>query len=322
MATIDAKSVNELRSKTGAGMMDCKKALTETSGDFEKAVDWLRTKGLAAAAKKAGRLASEGLVGAFTEEGKYAAVIEINSETDFVAQNAVFKDFVADMAKHVAIKNPKFMSLEDAGATAETALMEQTYFKDSTKKVKEVLQDLVAKIGENLKFRRFSRFDATEGAVGTYLHMGGKVGVLVNVECPNAEAQSKTEFKDFIKDMCLHVCANKPSYLYSAEVPADVLNREKEIAREQALQSGKPEQFVQKIIEGKVSKYYDANCLVDQEFVKDPSKRVRDIVKDVSAKIGTPVKILKFTRFEMGEGLEKKTEDFAAEVAAKAGLTH
>ena len=160
------------------------------------------------------------------------------------------------------------------------------------------------------------------GSVGAYLHMGGKVGVLVKLECASSSALSTETFKEFTRDICLHVCANKPGYLTSSEVPADVIAREKEIALDQAKQSGKPEQFVEKIVEGKVSKYFDSNCLVDQEFVRDPSKRVRDVIKDVSAKVGAPVKVAAFTRFEMGEGLEKKNEDFAAEVAAKAGITH
>lgn len=322
MATIDAKSVSELRSKTGAGMMDCKKALSETAGDFEQAIDWLRKKGLAAAAKKAGRIASEGLVWSYLEPGKCGALAEVNSETDFVTQSDAFKAFITDLAKHVALSAPKFLNSDEPGATADTALMTQKYLKDPTRTVNEALQDLVAKLGENIKIRRFARYDMTGGAVNCYLHMGGKVGVLVKVECANEAALNSDAFKEFTKDICLHICANKPSYLTSADVPAAVIVREKEIALDQAKQTGKPEQFLTKIVEGKVSKYYDANCLVDQDFVKDPTTKVRDVIKALTAKIGAPVKVLKFERFEMGEGLEKKVEDFAAEVAAKAGITH
>ncbi|MEO5666884.1 MAG: translation elongation factor Ts [Bdellovibrionota bacterium] len=311
MADITAGSVNELRKKTGAGMMDCKKALTETEGDIEKAVDFLRKKGLAAAAKKAGRIAAEGLVTALVANGgKTAVVAEVNSETDFVAKTDDFMGFVSDVALHVIAENP---------ADLDT-LHGQGFTKNKATPVKDVVTALIAKIGENIQIRRFSRFDVQgHGAVGAYIHAGGQIGVIVEIGCEKAENAAKPELAALAKDICLHVAANKPLYLASSEVSKDVLDREVEIAKDQARLAGKKEEFIGKIAEGKVAKYYEEFCLLEQGFVKDPSVKIKKVVEDASKTFGDKLSVRRFARFELGEGIEKKTQDFAAEVAATMG---
>ena len=311
MAEITAGSVNELRKKTGAGMMDCKKALTETEGDIEKAVDFLRKKGLAAAAKKAGRIAAEGLVTAqVANGGKTAVVVEINSETDFVAKTDDFTGFVSDMASHIIAENPSDLD----------ALLGQQFSKNKASQVKDVVTGLVAKIGENIQVRRFSRFDVQgNGAVGAYIHAGGQIGVIVELGCEKAETAAKTELQSLAKDICLHVAAHKPLYLTPSEVAKDVLDREVEIAKDQARQAGKKEEFLGKIAEGKVAKYYEEFCLVKQGFVKDPSVKVETLLEQSSKTLGDKLTIRRFARYELGEGIEKKSQDFAAEVAATMG---
>jgi len=311
MAEITAGAVNELRKKTGAGMMDCKKALTETSGDIEKAVDFLRKKGLAAAAKKAGRIAAEGLVTALVANGgKTAVVTEINSETDFVAKTDDFVNFVGDVASHIVSENPSDLD----------SLLEQGFSKNKASLVKDVVTGLVAKIGENIQIRRFSRFDVQgNGAVGAYVHAGGQIGVIVELGCESAATASKPELQSLAKDICLHVAAHKPLYLTPAEVSKDVLDREVEIAKDQARQAGKKEEFLGKIAEGKVAKYYEEFCLVEQGFVKDPSLKVKTLLEQSSKTFGDKLTIRRFARFELGEGIEKKSQDFAAEVAATMG---
>jgi elongation factor Ts len=311
MAEITAGAVNELRKKTGAGMMDCKKALTESAGDIEKAVDFLRKKGLAAAAKKAGRIAAEGLVTAIVGAGgKTAVVVEVNSETDFVAKNADFVGFVGDVSSHIMSENPSDLE----------TLLGQNFTKDKSALVKDVVSGLVAKIGENIQVRRFSRFDVSgNGAVGAYIHGGGQIGVIVELGCEKAETASKPEFQALAKDICLHIAANKPLYLQPSEVSKDVLDKEVEIAKDQARQAGKKEEFLGKIAEGKVAKYYEEFCLVEQGFVKDPSTKVKKVVEDAGKTFGDKLTLRRFARFELGEGIEKKSQDFAAEVAATMG---
>lgn len=309
MSQITASAVNELRKKTGAGMMDCKKALTETQGDIEKAVEALRTKGLAAAAKKAGRIAAEGLVSsAVSADGNTAVVVEVNSETDFVAKTDDFVNFTKDIADHILTEAPKELD----------GLQTQSFSKNKGNTVKDTVTHLIAKIGENIQIRRFSRFQVQgTGTVGCYIHAGGQIGVLVELGCESAATTKKDAFQALARDLCLHVAAQKPVYLTSSEVPADVLLTEVNIAKEQARQAGKKEDFLEKIAEGKVRKYYEETCFLDQGFVKDPGVKITALLATASKDFGDKISIVRFSRFELGEGIEKKVNDFAAEVAAQ-----
>ena len=286
---ITASQVKDLREKTGAGMMDCKKVLTETDGDMEKAIELLRERGIAKAAKKSGRVAAEGLVEAYvSEDGKVGAVVEVNAETDFVAKNEEFKTFVANVAKQVAEKNPK--DVEE--------LLAQDSIEEPGKTVNEVLVGKIATIGENMNIRRFARFES-EGLVEKYIHGDGKIAVLVNM---------KSGDKEVAKDVCMQIAAARPEYLNEASVPAERLEKEKEILKAQTMTEGKPEAIAEKIVLGRIGKFYSEICLVDQEFVKDPSKKVSQLLKEHNAEV------TEFARFEKGEGIEKKEENFAEEV--------
>ncbi len=301
MANFTAANVKELRERTGCGMMDCKKALTESNGDMDKAIEFLREKGLAAAAKKAGRIAAEGLVESYvSEDGKVGALLEVNSETDFVAKNAEFKQFVANVVKIVAEKNPADMD----------ALLNETY-TDSDLTVADTLREKILTIGENLNIRRFVRY---EGPVSAYIHGGGRIGVLVQFEADDAVA-GKPEFAELAKDIAMQVAAAMPSYLDRDSVPADVLEKEKEILSAQARNEGKPENIIEKMVNGRINKFYTENCLVDQVFVKDSDLTITKLLAAKGNELGGAIQIKGFTRFEKGEGLEKKEEDFAAEIA-------
>ena len=284
---ITASLVKELREKTGAGMMDCKKVLTETDGDLEKAAELLRERGIAKAAKKSGRIAAEGLVEAYvSEDGKVGAVVEVNAETDFVAKNEEFKKFVMDVAKQVVENNPK--TVED--------LLAEPSIAESGKTVNEVLVEKIATIGENMSIRRFARFE-TDGLVEKYIHGDGKIAVLVNM---------KNGSKELAKDICMQIAAARPEYVKREEVPADRIEKEKEILKQQTINEGKPEAIAEKVVMGRINKFYEEICLVDQEFVKDPSQKVSQVLKDAT--------VVEFARFEKGEGIEKKEENFAEEV--------
>ena len=296
-----AKDVKELRERTGCGMMDCKKALTETDGDFEKAIEYLREKGLAAATKKAGRIAADGMVYATVDtENKLGVVVEVNSETDFVAKNEMFREFVADVASVVAKENP---------ATVEELLTKAMPNGDT---VEAALQEKILVIGENLKIRRFARY---EGPCVAYIHAGGTHGVLVNFEVSD-EVFAKPEFEAYGKDIAMQIAAANPSYLTKEEVPAEVLEKEKEILTQQAINEGKPAAIAEKMVAGRIAKYYKENCLVEQAFVKDDKQSITAYTKATAKELGGDIKIVAFTRFEKGEGIEKKVDDFAAEVAA------
>ena len=285
---ITAELVKQLREKTGAGMMDCKKVLTETDGDMEKAAELLRERGIAKAAKKSGRIAAEGLVATYvTADKKVGSVVEVNAETDFVAKNDEFVNFVNDVAEIVADKNP---------ADVE-ALLETTY-KETGKTVKEVLTEKIATIGENMTIRRFERFES-EGLVESYIHGAGKIAVLVDF--------AKGE-KELAKDVCMQIAAARPEYLNRESVPQERVAKEMEILKAQAMNEGKPAEIAEKMVQGRVGKFYGEICLLDQEFVKDPSMKVGDLIKSKGAEI------VRFARFEKGEGIEKKEENFAEEV--------
>ena len=296
-----AKDVKELRERTGCGMMDCKKALTETDGDFDKAIEYLREKGLAAATKKAGRIAADGMVYATVDkENKLGVVVEVNSETDFVAKNEMFREFVADVAAVVAKENP---------ATVEELLTKAMPNGDT---VEAALQEKILVIGENLKIRRFVRY---EGPCVAYIHAGGTHGVLVNFEVSD-EVFAKPEFEAYGKDIAMQIAAANPTYLVREDVPAEVLEKEKEILTQQAINEGKPAAIAEKMVAGRIAKYYKENCLVEQAFVKDDKQTITAYTNATAKELGGDIKIVAFTRFEKGEGIEKKVDDFAAEVAA------
>ena len=287
-----SKDVMELRKKTGAGVADCQKALKETNGDMEKAVDFLREKGIATAAKKASRIAAEGIVSALVKD-KTGVLVEVNCETDFVAKGDQYKAFVASVAEYVC--DNEIADIDALVAAKADATVEAT-----------------AKIGEKIAIRRFAKYTTDCGVVESYIHMGGKVGVLVEVEGCTCDGA-----KELAHDVALQIAAAKPLYLNASEVPAEVLEHEKEILKAQALNEGKPAAIVDRMVEGRVKKYYEEFCLVNQAFVKDPSMTIEKLVKSYGDKMGKTLSIKRFTRFEMGEGLEKRNDDFAAEVEAQ-----
>lgn len=304
--TISASLVKELRDKTGAGMMDCKTALSETKGDLEAAVDWLRKKGLSKAAKKAGRVAAEGLVGIATS-GKSGAVVEVNSETDFVARNEQFQDLVLKIAS-LATK-----------AKGDVAKLMAMTFPGKKTTVEENLKETIATIGENMTLRRTATLAVSSGVVGSYMHNQaapglGKIGVLVALESDGKNAEALSELARMI---AMHVAATNPVALDLSGVPEETLEREKAILADK--NKGKPPQVMEKILAGGLKSYGKENCLLDQAYIHDPSKSVTQALKEAEGKVGGPVKISGFVRYALGEGIEKKEDDFAAEVAAAAG---
>ena len=301
MADITASMVKDLRDRSGAGMMDCKKALSETAGDMEAAVDWLRKKGLAAASKKSGRIASEGLVGVASAPGK-AAVVEVNAETDFVARNESFQNFVETVAK---------IALE-VGDSLDA--IKAAPFPGTGRSVEEELTHMVATIGENMHLRRAQVLSVPEGVVATYVHQAlkpglGKIGVLAAI----AGAGAKDGLNTLGRQIGMHIAATRPEALDISSVPPEALEREKSVLTEQAKASGRPDNVIAKMVEGRVQKFYEEVALIEQVWVHDGKSRVKNVVKDAGASIAG------FTRFALGEGIEKPKEDFAAEVAATAG---
>lgn len=300
MAAFTAQDVKALREKTGCGMMDCKKALTNAEGDMDKAIDFLREQGLAKQAKKASRIAAEGVAYAITTDDlSVGVVIEVNAETDFVAKNDSFMDFVKTCANTVIEQNP---------ADVEALLTLTASGSDKT--IAELLQEKVLTIGENIQIRRFERM---EGACVAYVHAGGKIGVLVNFD---TDVASKPEFSAYGKDIAMQIAALNTQYLNESEVPSDIVEHEKEVMRQQVINEGKPEAIADKIVMGKIKKFYKENCLVDQEFVKDNKQSVAQYTQNTAKELGGSIEIKKFIRFEKGEGLEKRQDDFAAEVAS------
>jgi len=298
--SITASMVSELRKKTGAGMMDCKKALTETAGNMDEAVDFLRKKGLSAAAKKSGRVAAEGVVVA-NSEGTLGALVEVNAETDFVAKNEAFQTFVAGICDVV-------MNNEVADVEALKGLP----FPGSERNVGEELTHQIATIGENMDIRRLQRFDAGEGVVASYVHGAGKIGVLVELKTSSTDEQVLA----LGRQLAMHVAAAGPQYLSRKDVPAAVVDKEKEIMRVKALESGKPENIVDKIILGQINKFFGEVCLLEQAYVIDPDQKVGKIVEALAKDLGSEIVLSRFERYQLGEGIEKKEDDFAAEVAA------
>lgn len=298
---ITANAVKELRERTGCGMMDCKKALTEANGDTDKAIELLREKGLAAAAKKAGRIAAEGLVTSVVD-GNVGVVLEVNSETDFVAKNAEFVGFVDTVAAQIIKNNP---------ADVES-LYEESFMGDSSKTVKDALNDKIATIGENMSIRRFERY---EGVLEAYIHGGGRIGVLVQFKLADESKKDTEAFKGLAKDLAMQVAAALPQFVKETDVPAEVVEKEKEILSAQALNEGKPANIVEKMVIGRIQKFYKEICLIDQPYIKDPDKTVKAHIGEIGKEIGTDIEVVRFARFEKGEGLEKKEDNFADEVA-------
>lgn len=297
-----AKDVKALREKTGCGMMDCKKALTEANGDMDAAIDFLREKGLAAATKKSGRIAAEGIAYACTnDDGNVGVVIEVNAETDFVAKNADFQNFVKTCAETVMQENP---------SDVESLL--QTKAVGSDMKVADLLQEKILTIGENIKIRRFKRYD---GVISTYIHASGRIGVMVKFDTTN-DIAVKPEFKQYAKDIAMQIAAANPSYLNEKSVPSDVVEHEKKILTEQVINEGKPANIAEKIVMGKMGKFYKENCLVNQVFIKDSDLTVSKYTDKVAKELNGTISILAFERFEKGEGLEKREDNFADEVAS------
>ena len=287
---ITAEQVKMLRERTGAGMMDCKKVLTETNGDEERAIELLRERGIAKAAKKSDRIAAEGLVATYlSDDKKVGSVVEVNAETDFVAKNEEFRNFVADVAKQVAEKNPA--SVED--------LLAQASIAEPDKTVQDVLTNKIATIGENMSIRRFERYE-TNGQLESYIHGDGKIAVLVDMEGGDTT---------LAKDICMQIAAARPEFLNRESVPQDRVDHEMEILKAQAMNEGKPEAVAEKIVQGRIGKFYSEICLVEQPFVKDPDQKVEKLLESKGAKVN------RFARFEKGEGLQKREENFAEEVA-------
>jgi len=302
---ITASMVKELREKTNAGMMDCKKALKETNGNIESAIDYLREKGLSQAAKKSGRIAAEGLTAALiSSEGKKGVVVEVNSETDFVAKNEEFKNFVMEIAQAIVDNEPKDLD------SLKTVTLE------NGKTIQDTLTDKIAKIGENMSVRRFEELKVENGSVVSYIHGGGKISVIVALE-----SKGDKETLDVLgKDLAMQVAAMSPKYISIEDVDDEYIAHEKEILVAQALNEGKPKHIVEKMVEGRLQKELKEVCLLEQAFVKDADLTVKKVIADTAAKIGSDIKVTGVLRYEVGEGIEKKSENFADEVAKQMGL--
>ena len=307
MAEITAALVKDLREKTGAGMMDCKKALSETGGDLEAAVDWLRTKGLAAAAKKAGRVAAEGLVGVYVD-GNKGAVAEVNAETDFVARNDAFQALVGNITKLAA----------DAGDDIEA--LKTVAYPGTGRNIGEEITHAIATIGENMNIRRIASLSVTNGVLASYVHNAlvpglGKIAVLVALE-----SDAGTDgLEAFGKQIAMHVAAARPQSIGRDDLDPEAIERERQVLIEQARESGRPENIIEKMVEGRLRKFYEEVCLLEQVFVVDGESKISKVVEDAGKAVGGTVKVTGFKLFVLGEGIEKKEEDFAAEVAAVAG---
>lgn len=297
-----AKDVAALREKTGCGMMDCKKALTASEGDMDKAIDFLREKGLAAAVKKAGRIAAEGVAfAAVSENGKVAVVLEVNAETDFVAKNAEFQAFVKTCADTIIQEDP-----------ADVDALLQCKASGSELTVDALLKEKILTIGENIKIRRFARY---EGPVVSYVHGGGRIGVIVKFDTAD-EIAAKESFQTYGHNVAMQIAAMNPEYLDESSVPADRKEKEKEILTQQIVDEGKPANIAEKIVAGRLNKFFKEICLVDQQYVQDSKMTVQQYTDSVAAELGGSIKIAAYTRFEKGEGLEKREDNFAEEIAS------
>lgn len=304
---VTASMVKELREMTGAGMSDCKNALVEADGNMDKAVEILREKGLAASSKKAGRIASEGIVGIYlSEDNKTGAIVEVNSETDFVAKNQIFRDYVSAVAKQASTTSAKDMD----------SFFAEKWDLDNAFTVKEALSQQVAVIGENLNIRRFEKFERTQsGALVSYIHGGGRIGVLIELACEKEDAK----LEEMGKNIAMQIAALNPKFICVEDVPADFVAKEKEILTQQAMNdeknAKKPANIIEKMIEGRLNKEMKEICLIEQPYVKDGDLTVKKYIDSVAKEVGAPIKLTRYVRFETGEGLAKKEENFADEVA-------
>ncbi|MFW6268971.1 MAG: translation elongation factor Ts [Bacillota bacterium] len=294
--SVSMDDVKELRQRTSAGVLDCKKALTETDGDIEKAVDYLREKGMSDAADKAGRTASEGKVNIIINEEKdQGIIVEVNSETDFVAKNDNFQDLVNEISQHIMQSNAKNLD----------QLLNEDWYNDQSKDVNSIIKEAIASIGENINLRRFEKY-TTDGFLQGYIHLGGKIGVLVDFEGELNEDTTQTA-----KNIAMHIAASNPDYVSRNDVDEKVIEKEKQIYREQMLNEGKPEHIIDNIVEGKIDKFYTQICLLEQPFVRDEDITVKEWLEE------STLSVKRFTRFEVGEGIEEEEEDFASEVMAE-----
>lgn len=311
MAEISAKLVQELRQKTGAGMMDCKKALKETDGDIEQAIDWLRKKGIASAGKKSDRIAAEGLVETYVQpDGKVGVLIEVNCQTDFVARNDAFKALVKNLAEQAAT------------ADSVESLLAQPYIKDNSVTVDQFIKQSIASLGENIQVRRFVNFaiQDTPGVVDSYIHTGGRVGVLVEINSPSETAASNEEFRALARNSAMQVAAcPNVEYVSVDNIPAEVVKKEKDIEMGKDDLANKPENIKEKIVQGRIDKRLKEMTLLDQPYIRDQSISVEDLVKQVKGTVGDDVTVRRFVRYILGEGIEKQESNFAEEVAAQMG---
>jgi elongation factor Ts len=311
MAEISAKVVQELRQKTGAGMMDCKKALKENDGDMEKSIDWLRQKGIASAGKKSDRIAAEGLVDTYIQpDGRIGVLLEVNCQTDFVARNEAFKTLVKNLAQQAA--------------TAENveSLLAQPYIEDKSVTVEEFIKQAIAKLGENMQVRRFVKFsiEETQGIVDSYIHTGGRVGVLVELKSKTDAPSGREEFQSLARNIAMQVAAcPNVEYVNVSEVPPELAQKEKDIEMGRDDLGNKPENIKEKIVQGRIEKRLKEMALMDQPYIRDQSISVEDLVKQVKAQLGEDIEVRRFIRYVLGEGIEKQESNFAEEVAAQMG---
>lgn len=309
MAEISAQLVKQLRDRTGAGMMECKKALQKTNGDLDKAVDELRKSGIAGASKKESRSTKQGIISAFIDaRGKSGVLVEVNCESDFVARTEDFQSLAADVASHIAEMKPKAVRVEDvteaerARFHTHEALYEQKFTKDKSTTVGELVKTKIAKLGENINVSRFASFEAAgNGVVGHYIHTGAQIGVLLEVNSGAAGTSAKDEFKTLVRDVAMQIAAAHPQFVNRDQVPAALLAKEREIQRERALGEGKPEKMVDKIAEGRLGKFYEEVCLLDQPFIRENTISVAELIKTVGAKIGDTINVVRFVRYKVGD---------------------
>ncbi len=322
---ITTEMVKELRQITSAGIVDCKNALTDANGDMDKAIEILREKGLSKAAKKSSRIAAEGMVyAAVNKELKRGVIVEVNCETDFVANTDKFKALCKEVAEQILAVQPEYVRCEEApeGYTG-TCLMKSTLHNDASKTVADLISDATVSIGEKIDIRRFTLYNYETGTLDSYIHMGGKIGVLIQFSCASQCTDSCAcrgeEYATFCHDVALHIAASKPAYVRSTEVPQAEIEHEREILKAQAANENKPAQIIEKMVDGRIKKFFGEICLLDQPFVKDPDTTVGALMAEIGKKVGDTFDVVRFVRYECGEGIEKRVNDLAAEVAAATG---
>lgn len=312
MAEISAQLVKQLRERTGAGMMECKKALQEANGDLPEAEVILRKRGIAGASKKESRSTKQGLISSFISgSGKLGVLVEINCESDFVARTEDFQSLAADIAAHIAETKPKYVRLEEvteaerANFKAHEALYEQKFAKDQNNTIGEMVKEKIAKLGENINISRFVIYELNDsGTVGHYIHTGSQIGVLLEIHTRSAEPANKEEFKTLVRDIAMQVAAANPQFVSKNEVPAKILDQERGIQRERALNEGKPEKMVDKIAEGRMSKFYEEVCLLEQPFIRENSISVNELIRTVASKLGEPITVSRFVRYKVGDAFD------------------